>query len=152
MYRLNIGRWEKNLAWHERFLAQLSLTELPQIINVIRGDMSFVGPRPESPDRVRLYSDWQRRRLAVKPGITGLAQVHGVREQHSSEQKARLDLQYILHASPFLDLSLLLQTFWTLISRFHSRPPAVPPTELRPDEVSGPSHERMAEVVNADRA
>jgi lipopolysaccharide/colanic/teichoic acid biosynthesis glycosyltransferase len=79
--------------------------------------MSLVGPRPESPERVRHYSDWQRQRLSVTPGLTGLAQVHGLREQHSSEEKARFDLEYIFHWSVFLDFSLILQTGWTLVVR-----------------------------------
>jgi lipopolysaccharide/colanic/teichoic acid biosynthesis glycosyltransferase len=117
MLRLNSDRGSEILPNHECLLQQLSVTELPQLLNVLRGEMSLVGPRPESPDRVKHYSDWQRQRLNVKPGMTGLAQVHGLREQHSSEEKARFDLQYMLHSSPFLDVSLLLQTVWTLIAR-----------------------------------
>jgi lipopolysaccharide/colanic/teichoic acid biosynthesis glycosyltransferase len=79
--------------------------------------MSLVGPRPESPERVKSYSEWQRQRLKVQAGVTGLAQVQGLREHHSSEEKTRFDLQYIIHWSPFLDLSLLLQTVWTLLFR-----------------------------------
>ncbi len=121
MYRLNIDRQATNLVGYERLLAQTSLTELPQIWNVLRGEMSLVGPRPESPERVKVYSDWQRQRLRVTPGLTGLAQVHGLREQHPSEEKARFDLQYIFHSSAFADLSLLLQTLWTLTVRALSR-------------------------------
>ncbi len=71
---------------------------------------------------VKHYSDWQRQRLSVKPGLTGLAQVHGLREQHSSEEKARFDLQYIFHWSLFLDFSLVLQTAWTLLVRLLKSP------------------------------
>lgn len=117
MYRLNSDRNSTTLPPFERLLQQMSITELPQLWNVVLGDMSLVGPRPESSERVKHYSDWQRQRLNVRPGITGLAQVHGLREQHSSEEKARFDLQYILHSSPFVDLSLLLQTGWTLVGR-----------------------------------
>ena len=67
--------------------------------------------------RLVLYSDWQRQRLTVIPGLTGLAQVRGLREEHSSEEKARFDLQYIGQWSIFLDLSLLLQTAWALFAR-----------------------------------
>ena len=91
-------------------LRRTSLDELPQLWNVLRGDMSLVGPRPESAERTKHYSDWQRQRLKVHGGVTGLAQVHGLREQHSSEEKARFDLQYIFTWSPLLDLSLILQT------------------------------------------
>jgi lipopolysaccharide/colanic/teichoic acid biosynthesis glycosyltransferase len=117
MWRLNSDRDGKTLPRFEVILQQLSITELPQLWNVLRGEMSLVGPRPESPERVKHYSDWQRRRLNVKPGITGLAQVHGLREAHSSEEKARFDLQYIMQSSFFFDTSLMLQTLWTLMGR-----------------------------------
>jgi lipopolysaccharide/colanic/teichoic acid biosynthesis glycosyltransferase len=117
MWRLNSDRECKDVSRYELMLQQLSITEIPQLWNVLCGEMSLVGPRPEPPERVKHYSDWQRQRLNVKPGVTGLAQVHGLREQHSSEEKTRFDLQYMLHPSPFLDISLLLQTLWTLIGR-----------------------------------
>jgi len=117
MLRLNIDRTASNASRFERILHALSLTELPQLWNVLRGDMSLVGPRPESPDRVCRYSEWQQQRLTVKPGLTGLAQVQGLREQHSSEEKTRFDLQYLLNVSLWTDLSLLVQTIWTLAMR-----------------------------------
>ncbi len=117
MLRLNLDRHDPNMSIFERRLHQFSITELPQLWNVFRGDMSLVGPRPENSGRVRYYSDWQQQRLSIKPGMTGLAQVHGLREQHSSEEKTRFDLQYLLHPSLLTDLSLLLQTFWTLAGR-----------------------------------
>ncbi len=118
IYRLNSPRKGANLPGYERILQHLSITELPQLWNVLRGDMSLVGPRPEGFDRVRHYTDWHRQRLNVKPGMTGLAQVHGLRDQHGLEDKTRFDLQYILHRSVFQDFSLLLQTLWTLVGRF----------------------------------
>lgn len=117
MYRLNSDRHATGLSLQEFLMQQSSFTELPQILNVLRGDMSLVGPRPEEPEKVRHYSDWHRQRLSVRPGITGLAQVYGLRDQNSSEDKSRYDLQYILHRSLFLDISLLLQTTWTLALR-----------------------------------
>src|SRR5689334_8247770 len=117
MWRLNIDRDDLRLSGLRLWLARLSLTELPQLLNVITGDMSLVGPRPEPPERVKHYSEWQKQRLNARPGLTGLAQVHGLREQHASEDKARFDLQYLLHWSPLLDLSLLLQTLWTVAIR-----------------------------------
>jgi lipopolysaccharide/colanic/teichoic acid biosynthesis glycosyltransferase len=117
MNRLNVERDAKRLPGYARILTKLSVTELPQLWNVLKGEMSLVGPRPESRDRVRLYSDWQRQRLTVIPGLTGLAQVRGLREEHSSQEKARFDLQYIGRWSLFLDLSLLLQTAWALFAR-----------------------------------
>jgi lipopolysaccharide/colanic/teichoic acid biosynthesis glycosyltransferase len=117
IYRLNSPRRATRLPSYERLLQSLSVTELPQVFNVLRGDMSLVGPRPEGLDRARHYTDWHRQRLNAKPGITGLAQVYGLRDQHSSEDKTRYDLQYILHRSVFQDISLLLQTAWTLMVR-----------------------------------
>jgi len=122
IYRLNSPRKAAQLPRYERMLQRLSITELPQLLNVLRGEMSLVGPRPEGLDRARHYTDWHRQRLKVKPGITGLAQVYGLRDQHPSEDKARYDLQYILYRSPFQDISLLLQTAWTLIIRLASSP------------------------------
>jgi lipopolysaccharide/colanic/teichoic acid biosynthesis glycosyltransferase len=121
MLRLNIDRTPSNASRFEGMLRKFSLTELPQLWNVLRGDMSLVGPRPESPDRVCRYSEWQQQRLTVKPGMTGLAQVQGLREQHSSEEKTRFDLQYLLSSSLWTDLSLLLQTVWTLATRSANR-------------------------------
>ncbi len=122
----------------EQILHNLSITELPQLWNVLKGDMSMVGPRPESADRVMHYSEWERQRLTVKPGITGLAQVHGLREQHSSEEKCRFDLQYLLDYSPFLDLSLLLQSIWTLVARsIYKKPPSeIPVREIGTEAMS----------------
>jgi lipopolysaccharide/colanic/teichoic acid biosynthesis glycosyltransferase len=117
MFRLNIDRGVSGAPLLERVLERLSITELPQLWNVILGDMSLVGPRPESPERVKRYSEWQQERLSVKPGMTGLAQVHGLREQNSSEEKTRFDLQYRLNPSLLADISLLLQTVWTLVFR-----------------------------------
>jgi lipopolysaccharide/colanic/teichoic acid biosynthesis glycosyltransferase len=114
--RLNVDRHSHSSGF-ESVLANLSVSELPQLWNVIRGEMSLVGPRPESQIRVRRYSEWQRQRLSVKPGMTGLAQVHGLREQNSSEEKTRFDLQYLMNPSLLSDVSLLLQTVWTLAIR-----------------------------------
>jgi lipopolysaccharide/colanic/teichoic acid biosynthesis glycosyltransferase len=123
MYRLNSDRHATGLPIHEFLMQRSSLTELPQLFNVLRGEMSLVGPRPEGPERTRHYSDWHRQRLGVKPGMTGLAQVHGLRDQNPSEDKTRFDLQYILHSSPFQDISLLLQTGWTIALRLFQLQP-----------------------------
>ncbi|HLV88250.1 MAG TPA: sugar transferase [Candidatus Sulfotelmatobacter sp.] len=117
MYRLDSPRRVVGLPRHERILQKMSITELPQLFNVLRGEMSLVGPRPEGLDRARRYTDWHRQRLNARPGITGLAQVYGLRDQHPSDDKTRYDLQYILSQSPFQDISLLLQTGWTLTRR-----------------------------------
>jgi lipopolysaccharide/colanic/teichoic acid biosynthesis glycosyltransferase len=116
MLRLNVER-HRAATRFEHLLENMSITELPQLWNVLRGEMSLVGPRPESSERVRRYSEWQQRRLSIKPGITGLAQVQGLRDQNSSEEKARFDLQYILNPSAIGDIAILLQTLWTLTMR-----------------------------------
>jgi lipopolysaccharide/colanic/teichoic acid biosynthesis glycosyltransferase len=125
MFRLNVDRYPTRPERYEKTLVRWSVTELPQLWNVLKGDMSLVGPRPEAPERVKYYSDWQRQRLKVHAGVTGLAQVHGLRDQHSSEDKAHFDLQYIFNWHPLLDLSLLLQTVWTLLFRGLSQEPAL---------------------------
>jgi lipopolysaccharide/colanic/teichoic acid biosynthesis glycosyltransferase len=149
MYRLNVQRHATSPERYARLFVRWSLTELPQLWNVLRGDMSLVGPRPESPERVKYYSEWQRQRLKVRAGVTGLAQVHGLREQHSSEDKARFDLQYIVNWSPFLDLSLILQTVWTLLFRGLSQEPALTQTT---NVRSGATEYVTREVVDVNRS
>lgn len=92
-----------------RFLRKSSLDELPQLINVLRGEMSLVGPRPPIPDEVEKYQLWQRRRLSMKPGITCIWQVSG-RNKISFEDWMNMDLEYIDNWSLLLDLKLLLLT------------------------------------------
>jgi lipopolysaccharide/colanic/teichoic acid biosynthesis glycosyltransferase len=148
MYRLNVDRWAPDLSGCEWILARFSMTELPQLWNVLKGDMSLVGPRPESPERVKHYSMWQRQRLSVTPGVTGLAQVNGLRENHSSEEKAHFDLQYIFHWSLFLDLSLLLQTIFTLVARLTE---GDVPVAVRVGAPTGNPMFGIPKVLNADR-
>ena len=93
-----------------RFLRRSSLDELPQLFNVLRGEMSLVGPRPPLPYEVEAYATWHRRRLLeAKPGITGLWQVYG-RSRVEFDDMVRLDLRYARDCSPLLDLKILLQT------------------------------------------
>lgn len=120
MLRLDVERPVCTGSKFESFLEHLSITEIPQLWNVLRGQMSLVGPRPESPAQATNYSEWHQRRLRVKPGLTGLAQVHGLRESSSSEQKTRYDLQYAMRPYLLWDISLLLQTIWTLARRLFS--------------------------------
>jgi lipopolysaccharide/colanic/teichoic acid biosynthesis glycosyltransferase len=122
MLRLNVDRPVRSHSSFERFLDRMSITELPQLWNVLRGHMSLVGPRPDPVVRTSQYSGWQQRRLKVKPGMTGLAQVHGLREYSSSEQKTRFDLEYVLNPYLLWDVSLLLQTLWTLSTRMFMAP------------------------------
>ncbi len=99
-----------------RFLRDASLDELPELINVIRGDMSLVGPRPLLMEYLDLYTEEQRARHDVRPGITGWAQING-RNTLNWEEKFILDLWYKDHLSFSLDLSILLQTLWVIIRR-----------------------------------
>jgi len=92
-----------------RFLRRSSLDELPQLLNVLKGDMSLVGPRPLRLDYVPLYTPEQARRHLVSPGITGVAQING-RNALSWDEKFALDTWYVDHASLWLDLRILLQT------------------------------------------
>jgi lipopolysaccharide/colanic/teichoic acid biosynthesis glycosyltransferase len=90
-------------------LRRLSLDELPQLLNVLRGDMSVVGPRPPIPYEVENYELWHRKRLDMKPGITGLWQVSG-RNRLSFDEMVRLDLFYIENWSIWLDAKIILKT------------------------------------------
>jgi lipopolysaccharide/colanic/teichoic acid biosynthesis glycosyltransferase len=92
-----------------RLLRKFSLDELPQLWNVLRGDMSLVGPRPPIPEEVARYERWQRRRLSMKPGLTCLWQVNG-RNELDFHSWIELDLQYIDSWSLGLDLRILLKT------------------------------------------
>jgi exopolysaccharide biosynthesis polyprenyl glycosylphosphotransferase len=92
-----------------RFLRRFSLDEFPQFWNVLRGDMSLVGPRPPIPEEVAQYKRWQRRRLAMKPGLTCLWQISG-RNNIDFDRWMQLDLEYIDSWSPMLDLKILLKT------------------------------------------
>ena len=92
-----------------RLLRRVSLDELPQLWNVVRGDMSLVGPRPTLSYQVERYTARQRRRLEVKPGITGWAQIHG-RARLPWEERIELDVWYVEHRSPWLDLKILART------------------------------------------
>jgi lipopolysaccharide/colanic/teichoic acid biosynthesis glycosyltransferase len=98
-----------------RFLRRTSLDELPQLLNVLRGDMSLVGPRPTS-FHASTYSLWHTYRLEAPPGITGLWQVTG-RNTMTFDERLRLDIFYIENRSFLLDLKILFQTFTTVLGR-----------------------------------
>ena len=97
------------------FMRRWRIDELPQLVNVLRGEMSLVGPRPPIPSEVAQYERWQMRRLSMKPGITCIWQVSG-RNDIDFKTWMKLDLQYIDNWSLFLDLKLLLKTPYAVIS------------------------------------
>ena len=98
-----------------RFIRKTSLDELPQLFNVLRGEMSLVGPRPPIPYEVEVYQKWHLRRLEAIPGITGLWQVHG-RNRVSFDEMVRMDMDYIERQSIWLDIQLLVKTPFALVS------------------------------------
>ena len=97
-----------------RFLRKFSIDELPQIINVLRGELSLVGPRPPIPEEVLEYTEWEMKRLDVKQGITGLWQISG-RSELNFEEMTRLDLYYIQNWSIFMDIMIILKTLPAVI-------------------------------------
>jgi len=111
-YAVNEG--DSRITRAGRILRRLSLDELPQLWNVVRGDMSMIGPRPTLRYQVERYDARQRRRLDVKPGITGWAQVHG-RATLPWAERIELDVWYVEHHSPLLDLKILLRTPFALV-------------------------------------
>jgi len=104
-----VNRGDPRITRVGRLLRLLSLDELPQLWNVVRGEMSLIGPRPTLAYQVEQYTPQQRRRLDVKPGITGWAQIHG-RAALPWEERIALDVWYVEHRSPALDLKILLRT------------------------------------------
>ena len=98
-----------------KFLRKTSLDELPQLLNVIIGDMSLVGPRPAIPYEVEMYKSWQFRRLEAQPGITGLQQVTA-RSTTDFDQQVRLDIEYVDNQSLWLDMKIIFRTPLVVIS------------------------------------
>lgn len=107
---------EKRLIGIGKFIRSTSLDELPQLFNVLKGEMSFVGPRPLLIEYLDLYNDQQKRRHDVKPGITGWAQVNG-RNAISWEQKFEYDVWYVDNQSFVLDIKILWMTFLKVVKR-----------------------------------
>jgi lipopolysaccharide/colanic/teichoic acid biosynthesis glycosyltransferase len=99
-----------------RFLRRFSLDELPQLYNVLKGDLSLVGPRAPLREEAEKFEFWQRRKLSVKPGISCLWQINGRNEICAFSEWARLDLEYIQNASLLLDLKIILMTIPAVFS------------------------------------
>jgi lipopolysaccharide/colanic/teichoic acid biosynthesis glycosyltransferase len=104
-----VDRGDSRITRVGRLLRRTSLDELPQLWNVVRGDMSVIGPRPTLRYQVEKYSERQRKRLDVLPGITGWAQIHG-RASLSWDDRIELDVWYVEHRSPLTDVLILLRT------------------------------------------
>lgn len=105
---------EKRITALGKIVRKTSLDEIPQLLNVLKGDMSLVGPRPLLPEYLPLYDATQARRHEVRPGVTGLAQING-RNAISWEQKFGYDVWYVDHLSFGLDLKILFQTLWNVL-------------------------------------
>jgi len=106
---------EKRLTTIGKIVRKTSLDEIPQLINILKGDMSFIGPRPWLVEYLPLYNDFQRRRHEVKPGISGWAQVNG-RNLLGWEDRFKHDIYYVENISPWLDLKILFMTIWNIIT------------------------------------
>lgn len=98
-----------------RFIRKTSIDELPQLFNVLKGDMALVGPRPLLPEYTPLYDETQKRRLEVRPGITGWAQVHG-RNGLKLSKRFEMDVYYVDHVSLWMDIKILWLTFYGLFA------------------------------------
>jgi len=112
----NIEKDDQRITTVGKFLRSWSLDELPQMINIIKGQMSFVGPRPALPYQVAAYTQHQRTRLEMKPGITGYAQVNG-RNNIPWEKRIEFDVWYVENWSLWLDMTILAKTFKVVAKR-----------------------------------
>jgi len=125
---------EKRLTKFGVFLRSTSVDELPELVNVLKGDMSLVGPRPLHVRYIPRYSRDQARRLEVKPGITGWAQVNG-RNALSWEDRFNMDVWYVDHRNIWLDIRILFMTFLKVLKR---------------ENISGENHPTMKEFIGAE--
>jgi len=112
--RYNVAEDDPRITRVGRFLREWSLDELPQLMNVLKGEVSIVGPRPTLKYQVDRYNDFQRRRLLAKPGITGWAVIHG-RNLLSWEERITYDVWYVDHWCLGLDLWIMLKTLWIVL-------------------------------------
>ena len=107
---------DPRITWFGDFIRRSSIDELPQLINVVKGDMSLVGPRPVMQEELQRYGDHASEFLSVKPGVTGLWQVSG-RNDLDYEQRVALDIEYVRNHNVFMDLSILIKTVWIVLGR-----------------------------------
>jgi lipopolysaccharide/colanic/teichoic acid biosynthesis glycosyltransferase len=114
-YGTAVTRDDPRVTGFGRFLRRTSLDEVPNLVNVLRGEMAIVGPRPTIPAQVDDYTEFQRRRHEVLPGITGWAQVQG-RAGIPWEERIELDVWYVDHRSAALDLRILARTVWLVVT------------------------------------
>lgn len=105
---------DRRISWLGKLVRKSSLDEIPQLINVLKGEMSLVGPRPLLVEYLALYDPIQSRRHEVLPGVTGWAQING-RNTISWQQKFEYDVWYVDHLSLTLDLKILFQTLWNVV-------------------------------------
>lgn len=110
----NVAKDDSRITRVGRFLREWGLDELPQLVNVLKGEMSIVGPRPTLKYQVEQYNGFQRRRLSVKPGITGWALIHG-RNLLAWEKRIKYDVWYVEHRTIWLDLWIMLKTLWVVL-------------------------------------
>lgn len=107
---------EQRLTGYGKFLRSTSIDEIPELINILKGDMSIIGPRPLLIKYLPLYNEYQKHRHDVRPGLTGYAQVHG-RNTLSWQQKFDLDIKYVEHITFIGDLKILVETVGKVIKR-----------------------------------
>ena len=100
-----------------RLLRKTSLDELPQLINVLKGDMSLVGPRPDQVDQYQYYTAEEKRKLRMKPGITGPWQTGKRSDTEDYSERVELDCWYVLNNSPWVDIKIIFKTVWSMLRR-----------------------------------
>ena len=104
-----------------KFIRKTSLDELPQFFNILKGDMSLVGTRPPTVDEFKMYESYHKRRLSMKPGLTGMWQVSGRSDIEDFEEVVRLDLEYIDNWSMGLDIKIILKTIGVIFKHKGAR-------------------------------
>ncbi len=117
MYRFDIERRIEAANWFEKWLAIAKLSELPQLWNVVRGEMSLVGPRAAPVQAEPRDGQWQKQRQGLRPGVTGYAQIYELKGKRNSSEVAHYDLRYCFGWAPLLEMTLMVQTVWSILRR-----------------------------------